>query len=189
VRLRLSDETVWTSEFTADGAGNLARGIAAAWDERIELVRRVPGATHPAFALAARLTEIDRWLAERLARPVISDEQRRSWDAQTRHWRYTARVELGGDERDSPLRLHVWAPGDEGTISVWSTLCSRTPSGGWTCNPHAPRVARHVDTERALALWEGACAMAAWARKLDGFAEHVGDAVRAAMHPRPTLVR
>jgi len=189
VRFRLSDETVWTSEFTADDASGLARGIAGAWDARIELTRRNPGATHPAFALAERMAEIARWEAERSARATSTEEQRRSWAAQVCHWRHCARRDLGGDTDTSPLRLHAWAPGDPGRISVWSTLCARTMRGGWACSPMAPRVPRVISADVAAELWDGAVAMADWCRQLDSFADRVGDAVRSALHPRPTLVR
>lgn len=152
MKFRLSDERSWSSEFVANDAESLRHGIAAAWDVRIELVRRNPGTTHPAFALPRRLAEIDGWLAERLARAIVTDDQRRSWEAQASHWRHSANRDLGGDDSCSPLRLHVLA-GE--SPSLWSTIAVCTPSG-WHCDPISPRVARTMAIERVRALWDGA---------------------------------
>jgi hypothetical protein len=188
VKFRVTDERVWTREFHAHDAAGLARGITAAWDVRIETARRTQSATHPAFALVARLAEVDRWLMERMTRADSTNEQRRSWESQAWHWRYTARTELGGDTSSSPLRLHIWAPGDEGVVSVWCTLAARTPSGSWGCDPHAPRVSR-VDTAARIAeLWTGAVRMVEHARALAGLADGIPEMLRVATHPRPILV-
>jgi hypothetical protein len=194
VKFRVTDERGWVREFEAEMPAALADGVRRAWDDRIaesriakpDVAGTVHG-VHPAFAFKARMAWIEIWLEARMASATPTSDVR-SWRAQADLWRHQARVDLGGDERLSPLRLHVWAPGDPGTTSVWSTLCRRTGSGAWGCSPSAPHVARVVDDTRAVELYEGAAAMCEHARNLDALAGHVGDEVRKALHPRPRLV-
>lgn len=197
MRLRVTDERVWASEFDAASPAELAAGIRRAWDERI---REAGASEHPAIALRARLAEVDRWLAERMAREGATDEQRQSWRANAVHRRYQARRDLG-DATLSTLRLHVrgetgagtWltimrpAPGNEAGAPLALTEDGRTFTG-WRCDPTAPTVGRVVSDEDARRLFAGAAAMVTWERCLWGLGEAVSEAVRRAQYPAPRIV-
>jgi hypothetical protein len=184
MKFRVTDEASWEREFVANTSSELAAGVRRAWDERIQEspLARVStagtvGGVHPAFAFCARKAWIGRWFEERMARATPTSDVR-SWKAQAALWLHQAKVELGADEILSPLRLHVWAPGDAGGISVWSTLAIRSSGGQWSCSPAAPRVGRAVNATRAQELYDGAEVICEHARNLGLLAEHVGDAIR-----------
>jgi hypothetical protein len=180
---RVTDERGWSRELAAHSGDELRAGIRAAWDTWIGALSTSGDVTHPAFALAARLADIRSWLAPRMARTNATDEQRRSWEAQAAHWTYEATRDLGGATHLSPLRLHVQAED-----ATWCTLC-RLVNERWQCDPIAPQVARVEPLERCADLFAGGVRMVEWARELGTFADHVGEVVREAQHPRPTLVR
>jgi len=191
---RVTDEQGWEQAFEATTAEVLAAGVRRAWDARIlesplaraEIAGSVHG-VHPAFAFRARKAWIDRWLEEHLAVATPSSDVR-SWRAQAALWHHQVRVEFGADEHLSPLRLHVFAPGDEGMVSQWSTLAIRTPAGFWACAPVAPRVARELLVARAQELYAGAEAICAHARNLAALADHAGEAVGKVQYPKLRLI-
>lgn len=94
---RLTDEQEWEHRFEASAPDELKAGIREAWDAYIN-EHRHPKApkSHPAFAYQWRLSEIDRWLDERLSRPGATEDAKRSWRAQAAQWRWTAKRDHGG---------------------------------------------------------------------------------------------
>lgn len=183
--LRVTDERGFSHEFPADSPEDVKRGIRAGWDIWISALSGSRDASHPAFALVTRLAEIRSWLAPRMARADATEEQRKSWEAQASHWTYLANRDLGGAARLSPLRLHVLADSE-----TWCTPAQRaSPDADWRCNPVSPQVLRSESDERCGELFAGCVRMVEYDRELMGFADHVGDVVRQAQHPKPTLVR
>ena len=109
MKFSLSDRSGWWVQFEADGPQDLRKNVARVWDARIERVRLDDRTTDPAFALAARLREINEWLATRRDRLGASDDQRRAWESQAIAWRQRARSLYGGDPGE--LRICAYQHG------------------------------------------------------------------------------
>lgn len=172
-RFRVTDERGWEFPFDADSPESLGVGIRAGWDAYIAHTSPAGGgAAHPAIALRARETEIGAWLAERTGRVGATAEQRRSWAAQARHWRFEARSGLGGSGY-CPLRLHVW--GDAGGIAIWLN-----PSG---TSAFAPRVIRAVSLAECSRLLTAGERMVAHHAVLMGVADSIAEVVRQVQFP------
>lgn len=131
MRFRLTDERDWIHEFAANDPGALVVGVRRAWDAYVQEQHGPVVAVHPAFAphaLQQRLAEIDAWLAERLARPGATTQQKRSWMANAEHERYLARSRLGAsfDPCRSPLHLHVLGEATGSWLSPGNMIPSPT---------------------------------------------------------------
>lgn len=153
---RLSDEQRWASApFSAATAEQLRRGVKQAWEQWVGEHAR--GGIHPAFALQARLREIEAWLEERAKRADATADQRASWKTQADHWRYQAKRDLGGK---GVLHLHVQAP-----RGVWLAVSEsgRVQTSGRV-------VEREIDLAEAKRLLSGAEALFAYAQDLESFA-------------------
>lgn len=100
---RVSDSREWASPpFRATTARRLCAAIRRAWETYVlEMSPRLE--IHPAFALQARMSEIDAWLDRRGGSP----EQERSWRSQWDHWRWQARERFGHGPEGPRLDLQV----------------------------------------------------------------------------------
>lgn len=78
---------------------------------------------HPDMVLRGRLAEIERWIEERRGREGATDEARRSWEAQARHWRFQAEAKRGWAMGEG-LRVHVYAEAS----GQWLTPTNRLPA-------------------------------------------------------------
>lgn len=135
MRFRLSDGRSAASDpWDAVAPAGLAAGMRAAL---AGLIRPQPGdSAHPLLSLRRRLTWVDAWERERLARAGTPEDVRRTWIAQAAHWRGTALF---------AARLDRW------------TLQVGCDDGGWI-NPSSTIVVtrvRHDDDLDALArtIW------------------------------------
>jgi hypothetical protein len=171
MQFRMTDGREWSHEFEAVDAAELVVGVRQSWDAFIVANESADG--HPGLALRIREAEIDRSLAEKLARPNATNEQRRSWTANANHDRWNARRSLGATGTPSLLELHVHT--ESGPCAGWLTPIPH--------NPVAPRLPRTLDADRALSLFSGAEAMVAHHAKLMGLADSVGEAIRTVQFP------
>lgn len=121
MRFRVTDERHWAHTFEADTPEGLRAGVEAAlgrWQ------RERDAQPHPLFALRRQLVAIDRWEAERLARPGTSPGYRDALHAQAEDWRARAR-RAADDARGACLRLHV-----QGLSGLWLVPTDRYPAPG-----------------------------------------------------------
>lgn len=149
MRFRLSDQRSWSVEFEVNGPQELRRAVARAWDARIQCVRLDDHATDPAFALAARLREINEWMAVRRSRVGATADQIRAWEGQADAWTLRAHSMYGGAPGE--LAVHLWAAQSWRHISL---------SG------RAVTLPRNVLPEVALSVWTAAEALAAHADRI-----------------------
>lgn len=170
MQFRMTDGREWAHEFKAVDAAELVVGVRQSWDAFI--VANESANEHPGLALRIREVEIDQSLAEKLARPDATEEQRRSWSAMAAHNRWEARRSLGATGTPSLLELHVRG---EAEPRVWLTPIPH--------NPIAPKLPRTLDPDKALILFSGAEAMVAHHAKLMGLADSVGEAIRTVQFP------
>lgn len=175
MKFRLTDEREWESApFEASNASELALGVRKAWDT---YAAKTFGSVHPAMAARVKLAEIDRWLAEREARPDATDDQIRSWRANAQHRRYQITVASGAEL--SPLAIHVW---DDVAGSGWL-------NPGTHKSAIAPRVKRVLSEAEAFELVHLSAHLLEHMRRLMGMAASVGEKVRERLYPAPRLVQ
>lgn len=104
MQFRLSDEISLAVEFEATSPHSLMVGIRQTMAGMLRGQHGRPG--HPLMQLRARMAWVDRWIAERLARPNLTAALERDWKLQAATFRNQALREAGVNRTMSLHFLH-----------------------------------------------------------------------------------